>query len=90
MVSAREIIRKQYGTSKNFITPHVLGYGKINKNVAYELSKGDFMGKDMYGVSVASTKRILYDKSKSFHSKQKAESYIGELVNKMVDKKKFC
>lgn len=86
---ARLMIKKQYGDSKNFITPKILRYGKINRNVAYELSKGKFMDSDMFGVSVVSTRRKLYDKSKSFSSKNKAESYINELKSKMVKVDKF-
>lgn len=86
---ARLMIQKLYGDSRNFVTPKVLRYGKINKNVAYELSKGNFMNKDMFGVSVVSSRRKLYDKSKSFFSKNQAESYINELKNKMVKADKF-
>lgn len=86
---AREIIQKEYGSSKNFMTPHVISYGKINKNVAYELSSGEGLerGSKMYGVSVASinksgkTRRL--EKSKSFHDKNEAESYIRNLKKTM-------
>lgn len=38
--SAREIIYKAYGSSKNFVTPHVISIGKIGKIRAFELSWG--------------------------------------------------
>ncbi len=51
---AREVLRREYGDSKNFITPHVLGIGWIEPGrVAYELSTGtDFDHAPMYGVSL--------------------------------------
>ena len=83
--SAREIIKKEYGSSRNFITPKVLGYGKINKNMAYELSSGSgIYGGTIYGVSVVKlikggkTQR-MHDLSSSFKSKYKAKEYIEYL-----------
>jgi len=84
--SAEEIIRKEYGTSKNFITPNKIKVGKIKDNIAYELSSGSGFepGTTVYGVSV-----VLLDKegnthrdiglSESFQSKAKAERYIKKL-----------
>ena len=95
-LSAREIFRKRYSQgAKNFMTPHIVGYGKINCNVAYELSSGrGFENDTIYGVTVLSfnpkkqTTRSLHDASKGgFSSKVKAESYIGGLVNKFKRKR---
>ena len=88
--SAREIIKKAYGSSKNFVTPHVISYGKINKTMAYEFSWGSHMfggSGNMYGVSVAKLikggKAIKsIDDSKSFHRKSEAKNYIAYLKNK--------
>jgi len=85
---AREIIKKAYGTSKNMMTPHVLKYGKINKDMAYELSYGrGFSRARMYGVSVAKMvkggKAIRsYEDSESFSSKAKAMNHIDYLKSK--------
>ena len=86
--SAREIIKKAYGTSKNFITPNIIKYGKISKTIAFELSSGSSMsGGTMYGVSIA---KIIkggkaerqYNLSKSFYTIYKAERYIEALKRK--------
>ena len=87
-MSAKDIIRKEYGKSKNFVTPDVLKYGKIKKNKAYELSGGRGIFSDnLYGVSVVSvnskgkTKRSDRQ-SKVFRSKSKALTYINRLKKK--------
>lgn len=44
---------KEYGrTSTNFMTPTILGWWTAPM-IAVELSTGEFMGKQLYGVSVA-------------------------------------
>ena len=66
MRTAQEIIRREYGTGGNFMTPRVIEYGFVRKSVAYELSEGDWfdyktsasgervrVGIKTYGVSVA-------------------------------------
>lgn len=86
--SAREIIKKEYGSSKNLMTGDILRYGKIKRNKAFELSKGrGFSGKTLYGVSIASISkhgktRRNYSQSKVFFSKEKAENYIERLKKK--------
>jgi DNA-directed RNA polymerase subunit RPC12/RpoP len=53
-LKAKEIIKKEYGNSKNFITPSVIGYGFVSDNVAYEISKGKgIMGGEIIGLSIA-------------------------------------
>ena len=89
-LSARKIFRKRFPQGdKNFMTQNIEKFGKINCNVAYELSSGrGFENDTIYGVTLVSnnpkkqTTRSLHDISKSFHSKNEAESYINKLKNK--------
>lgn len=84
-MNAREIIRKVYGSSKNFMTPDVIKYGKISKYTAFELSCGrGIFDNYIYGVSVATVEKDgkgykNYDLSGSFDIREKAESYIKKL-----------
>jgi hypothetical protein len=61
-LTAREILRREYGSSRNLMTPHVLRVGKIDRETAYELSSGAGFdpGSTVYGVSIA---RVLPDGS---------------------------
>ena len=85
--TAREILRMEYGTSPNFMTPTVLKVGMINPNVAYELSTGrGLFDQDLFGVSVVTyfpstdtTDRHAIE-SKSFQSIDAAEGYISGLI----------
>ena len=92
--TAREIFRRRFKGSKNFMTPNVEKYGKVNRNVAYELSSGrGFSGGTMYGVTVVAVgkggkTRSLHEKSKSFSSKSKAMSHVYGLQAKMGKFKK--
>ena len=85
MSSAREIIKGTYGSSKNFMTPNIISYGKISSDIAYELSSGRGIFSDMmYGVSVArknpdGSYKKMYDLSKSFGSLDEAKKYIDSL-----------
>jgi len=85
--SAKQILYQEYGTARNFITDSVIRIGKINRNIAYELStgKGIFDNNDLFGVSVVSynpsedtTDRHAI-KSRCFASLISAEGYIDEL-----------
>ena len=100
-LTASEIIRRKYKGNKNFMTPNKLKVGKVNKNVAYELSSGSDTypyslgrGKRLYGVSVVSANpktlktTALYKKSKAFGSKNEAEAYINKLKNMMARRKR--
>ena len=93
-LTASEIIRRKYKGNKNFMTPNKLKVGKVNKNVAYELSTGLGMGNRLYGVSVVSANpktlktTALYKKSKAFGSKKEAEAYIRRLKNMMKRKRR--
>ncbi len=93
-LTASEIIRRKYKGNKNFMTPNKLKVGKVNKNVAYELSSGSGLGQGnrLYGVRVVSANpktlktTKLYKKSKAFGSKNEAEAYINKLKNVMKRK----
>ena len=66
------------------MTPRILKYGKINKNVSYELSYGKgLFDEPLYGVTVVSEEKGLvkreYDISQAFPSREAAEQYIREL-----------
>ena len=90
MTSAREMIKKAYGSSKNFMTPNVISYGKIGKDVAYELSSGSGIFTPMlYGVSVVKENPYggyekLTNISQSFTSLQEAKAYIEKLKREGV------
>lgn len=89
--SAREIFRMQYGGKRNFMTQNVEKYGKINRNVAYEVSSGRGIepGTTLYGVSVVAHSRQkqktfpIYGLSKPFYSKEEANEYISSLQHRM-------
>jgi len=55
-LSAAEVIRKEYGSSPNVMTPDVISYGWIVEDrIAYEVSTGSgFRGGRIYGLSVVS------------------------------------
>ena len=84
--TAREIIKMEYGNSKNFMTPTVLKTKRLYPAVAIELSQGrGFENDTLYGVSVVmffmgsgKTKR-LYNLSKVFRTIDRAEDYIDGL-----------
>ena len=86
-LTARQIIRKEYGNSTNFITPYVVKYGKISRTVAYELSRGTgpLSQHMLYGVSIAvwdedtNTTRRAIQTSKLFDLLWDAEQYIEKL-----------
>ena len=93
-MEAREILEREYGTARNFMTPTVLGRGLIwrpGKGVrkvqgAYELSTGSGIvsGTIIFGVSVVevhedgSTSR-RFDLSSCFHDKRVARAFIRKL-----------
>ena len=88
-LTARQIIRRKHGESRNFMTPRILGYGRLAPNVAYELSTGSgFLDPNpIYGVSVvavfhrAPAKR-LDEKSKCFagpKARTAVRAYLDDL-----------
>lgn len=78
----------EFKGQKNFMTPHVIRYGKQN-GLVYELSSGTafLSGGTIYGVTVLECctytlsvpKRRRTDLSKCFHSLREAEEYIETL-----------
>ncbi len=66
---------------KNFVTPNIIGY-YVKGNRVIEFSKGEFLGKPIFGVTVrdyVDGKWKDLGLSKPFHSRNEAESYIYEL-----------
>lgn len=87
-MNARQIFAREYGTSKNFMTPHRIRVGSIARGrVAYELSSGQGMRphSTIYGVTVcaydAATDKTwrCYDLGRSCSSLDAAERYITSL-----------
>jgi len=90
--TASEILRKQFKGQKNFMTPYKLQVGKINRDVAFELSQGKSIfgsSDDLYGVSVVALNRRkgetrgLHDLSSAFSSRNEAEAHINKLKRKL-------
>jgi hypothetical protein len=86
-LSAREILRLEYGDSRNFLTPHRIAIGKLDRATAYELSAGEGIepGTKLYGISVV---RVLngaterdYESSCCFSSLEAANEYVEQLRN---------
>jgi hypothetical protein len=84
-MTPKQVIKAEYGNSKNFMTPHVLDTGWCGKLRAFELSTGEgFGGTPIYGVSVVqlhadgSTERC-YDLSQVFATARVARQYIADL-----------
>jgi hypothetical protein len=86
-LSAREILKREYGSSKNLLTPNVITRGKLDRETAYELSWGHGMepGSHLYGISIVyvtydsdgtyGTERD-YDRSCCFSSLRAANEHI--------------
>jgi len=63
----------------NFMTPDPIKYGKKG-NYLYELSKGDFMGKTMYGVTVITTEGEKTELSAGgFETLEQCKTFIKDL-----------
>ncbi len=63
---------------KNFMTPHLLGYYSVTNGEA-ELTEGDFMGDDIYGVTVVLNNVHETELSKKCDSITEALNYISTL-----------
>jgi len=73
-IKFREIIR-----GKNFMTPQIIEYKKINDFII-EISTGSkFLDTEMYGVTVIKGTTIRNDLSKCVHSLKEVEEYLEEL-----------
>ena len=90
--SAREILKREFGSSKNLLTPRIIKIGKINRCVAYELCKGvGIEGENIYGVLVVGyngecTINLSY-LSKMFFNLNRALGYIESLRDEVIDMK---
>lgn len=99
--SARQILRAEYGSSTNVMTPNVLDAFLIGPNVAAELSTGTGLdGEPIWGVSVAivrpdgTTYRPGVDRTKAirsglFFSRGAAEEHI-ETMRSLLRKETVC
>jgi len=94
-LTASEIIRRKFKGQRNFMTPTKLKVGKLNPNVAYELSTGSGLGHGnrLYGVTVVSAGKSgktnsQHNLSKAFGNKNEAEAYINGLKEKLKARRK--
>jgi hypothetical protein len=85
-LTAREILRLEYGDSRNFLTPHRIAVGKLARHIAYELSSGSGIepGTSIYGVSVVrlhddGTTERNYDSSACFSRLELANEHVERL-----------
>ena len=89
-MKARELVKMEYESSHNLMTPHIIGYGWIVKDkMAYELSRGyGVKGERIYGLSLvewngtASIRRN--DLSDVFYSRDGMKQYLKQLKSKKV------
>lgn len=83
-MTPKEIIRAEYGDSRNFITPRLLGIGKLPGG-AYEYSQGTGIeGEPVWAISVVwlnadGTTRRDTDLGQLFHSPRAAMAYVRKL-----------
>jgi len=73
-------IFRQYVKGNNFMTPYLVGYYAITNGEA-EVTKGDFLGNTIYGVTVVQNNHKDDDLSKCCHSMDEVLEYIGELAS---------
>ena len=85
-LTAREILKKEYGSSRNFMTPHRVRVGKISRTIAFELSNGSGFcdHATIWGVSFAEIKENgetvrRSDISGVFTRRGEALAYIEEI-----------
>lgn len=84
--AARGILARQHGGSRNFMTPRVTDIGIITAGgyqIAYELSQGEFMGREVYGLSLVAQRggrtHLLWRSGRAFGSATERAVYLGEL-----------
>lgn len=89
-MTAREMVKAAYGDSKNFMTPNVVKYGKLDKDTAFELSSGrGFKGETIYGLTVV--KNISgsvvkdFDNSGCFFNISDVEYRLGVLSGEIIE-----
>ena len=80
-----EIFRRVYQGKRNFLTPRILGYGRIAPGYVYELSEGRGItpGTTLVGVTVVRYEgdhaEPAHELSRAFASRADARRYIREL-----------
>ena len=81
-MDAKKVFKSVY-MEPNFMTPKVMEYGQRGRFV-YELSRGDFMGRDLFGVTVVDS--ITWKEAEGlahcFRDIEKAKGYIDSLAEK--------
>lgn len=81
--TARQILKQEFGSARNFMTPTVLKIGKVHPAVAFEISSGEFLGRTLYGVTLAGhdgagqTYRASEEWSKAFDSMSAATAHVA-------------
>ena len=79
-----EMFKKKFNGERNLMTPDIIEYGRIKESLLiYEISEGDFLGKDIYGLTILEMKgnelERRYDLSQSFDNMNELEYYIKML-----------
>lgn len=74
---------QHYNGQKNIFTPRVMAYG-FRGDLEWELSKGELMGNDLFGVTVLKNTGLRkmesqYDLSKAFLTELEATQYTETL-----------
>ena len=86
--TASEILNLKFHGAKNPFSPNILKKGKINPDVAFELSQGKSFLRDdgdIFGVTIVAVNRKqwkargLHDLSNAFGTKNEAEAHINKL-----------
>lgn len=74
------VIFRSIVKGKNIITPEIVRYGQQGDFV-YELSRGEFLSDEIYGVTVVDLRDKSHrdDLSKSFSNYKEANDYINDL-----------
>lgn len=70
----------------NFITQEAVTYAFINRNLVYEISKGELMeGEMLFGITVVDIEQRQIVRSRSFDTLEGARSYAAELKRTHTD-----
>ena len=79
-MKAKDVFKSVHYGEPNLMTPEVIEYGQRGRYV-YELSRGDFMGRGLFGVTVVDgIARARADNlSKCMRSLENARAYIESL-----------
>ena len=83
MPSAIQILRQEFGSSRNIMTPEIIARAKLHPAVAFELARGEGLrGSQLWGVTVAGhdgagqTYRACQGWSQVFRSRDEAQRHI--------------